>query len=85
MLVGGIQAVTLGDAAARKLKKGNKLHKVQLERMGPPTFGIVVELLERSKWCIYHDVAETIDALLSGENPVVEQRWKVAQQFIFLF
>ena len=59
-LVGGIQSVTLSDEEARR--RGTQ--KSVLERKAPPTFGIVVEILERDKVAVVPDVAGAVDALL---------------------
>ncbi|ELS02385.1 hypothetical protein Xen7305DRAFT_00020990 [Xenococcus sp. PCC 7305] len=64
-LVGGIQAVTLGDDEARR--RGSQ--KTVLERKAPPTFAIAVEMLERQKWIVHEDTAQTIDSLLRGIEP----------------
>ncbi|MDJ0562046.1 MAG: AAA family ATPase, partial [Microcystis sp. M53599_WE4] len=58
-LVGGIQAVTLGDEEARR--RGSQ--KTVLERKAPPTFDIAIEMLERQRWVIHEDVSTTIDQL----------------------
>lgn len=70
-LVGGIQAVTLGDEEARR--RGSQ--KTVLERKAPPTFSMAVEMLERQKWTIHSDVALTIDNLLRGRPPVEQLRY----------
>jgi stage III sporulation protein SpoIIIAA len=64
-LIGGIQAVTLGDDEARR--RGSQ--KTVLERKAPPTFEIAVEMLERQRWVIHEHVSETIDILLRGRQP----------------
>ncbi len=69
-LVGGIQSVTLGDDEARR--RGSQ--KSVLERKGPPTFDIAIEMLERQKWVIHENVAETVDALLRGRIPEAQLR-----------
>ncbi|WP_426776606.1 R3H domain-containing nucleic acid-binding protein [Lusitaniella coriacea] len=69
-LVGGIQAVTLGDDEARR--RGSQ--KTVLERKAPPTFEIAVEMLERQSWVVHPDVAETVDLLLRGQNPKPQVR-----------
>lgn len=61
-LVGGIQAVTLGDDEARK--RGTQ--KTVLERKAPPTFDTIIELRDINVLAIHHDVGETVDALLLG-------------------
>ena len=69
-LVGGIQAVTLGDEEARK--RGTQ--KTVLERKAPPTFDVVIEILDRDGYAIHHDVAKTVDLLLRGIPPRPEVR-----------
>ncbi len=69
-LVGGIQVVTLGDEEARK--RGTQ--KTVLERKAPPTFDVVIEILDRDGYAIHHDVAKTVDLLLRGIPPRPEVR-----------
>ena len=64
-LVGGIQSVTLGDDEARR--RGSQ--KSVLERKAPPTFDIAVEMLERQRWVVHEDVANTVDFILRGRVP----------------
>lgn len=64
-LVGGIQAVTLGDDEARR--RGSQ--KTVLERKAPPTFEIAVEMRERQRWVVHEQVANTVDSLLRGRQP----------------
>ncbi|MCZ0899008.1 single-stranded DNA-binding protein, partial [Microcoleus sp. HI-ES] len=64
-LIGGIQAVTLGDDEARR--RGSQ--KTVLERKAPPTFEIAIEMLERQRWVIHERVADSIDTLLRGREP----------------
>jgi hypothetical protein len=78
-LIGGIQAVTLGDDEARR--RGSQ--KTVLERKAPPTFEIAVEMLERQRWVVHESVADTVDNLLRGRqaNPqtrTVDDEGKVA-------
>ena len=61
-LVGGIQAVTLGDDEARK--RGTR--KTVLERKAPPTFDTVIEIEDISKLAIHFDLATDVDRLLLG-------------------
>jgi stage III sporulation protein SpoIIIAA len=56
-LVGGIQAVTLGDEEARRRRS----QKTVLERKAPPTFEIAVEMQERQRWVVHESVADTVD------------------------
>ena len=69
-LVGGIQAVTLGDDEARR--RGSQ--KTVLERKAPPTFEIAIEMLERQRWVIHESAADTVDNLLRGRLPTPQVR-----------
>ena len=69
-LVGGIQTVTLGDEEARR--RGTQ--KSVLERKGPPTFQVLVEIQAYQKVALYLDVAATVDAILLGMPVAPEQR-----------
>jgi stage III sporulation protein SpoIIIAA len=69
-LVGGIQAVTLGDDEARR--RGSQ--KTVLERKAPPTFEIAVEMLERQRWVVHESVADTVDNLLRGRQASPQTR-----------
>jgi stage III sporulation protein SpoIIIAA len=73
-LVGGIQAVTLGDEEARR--RGTQ--KTVLERKAPPTFDIVIEIQSTRRLAIHHDVAKTVDLLLRGIEPRPEIRERSA-------
>ncbi len=69
-LVGGIQSVTLGDEEARK--RGTQ--KTVLERKAPPTFDVIIEIIEVDKLAIHHDVAKVVDKMLRGQQPRPEIR-----------
>ena len=69
-LVGGIQAVTLGDEEARR--RGSQ--KTVLERKAPPTFEMAIEMQERQRWAIHEDVSHTVDRLLRGQEPALQVR-----------
>jgi stage III sporulation protein SpoIIIAA len=69
-LVGGIQPVTLGDEEARR--RGTQ--KTVLERKAPPTFDVLVEIVERDNVIVHRSVAETVDAILRGHMVPPEQR-----------
>ncbi|MGQ9925902.1 MAG: R3H domain-containing nucleic acid-binding protein [Chloroflexaceae bacterium] len=71
-LVGGIQAVTLGDEEARR--RGTQ--KTVLERKAPPTFDVLVEIQSWDRVTVYQDVAAAVDAILRGEDPPAEERWR---------
>jgi stage III sporulation protein SpoIIIAA len=61
-LIGGIQSVTLSDEEARR--RGTQ--KSILERKAPPTFDVVIEIQERNRLAVHHDVAHDVDAMLRG-------------------
>ena len=69
-LVGGIQSVTLGDEEARR--RGTQ--KTVLERKAPPTFDVLVEIVERDNVIVHRNVAETVDAILRGHMVPPEAR-----------
>jgi stage III sporulation protein SpoIIIAA len=69
-LIGGIQAVTLSDEEAKR--RGTQ--KTVLERKSPPTFDIVIEIMEQDKMAIHPDVATTVDRMLRGVPPRPEMR-----------
>jgi stage III sporulation protein SpoIIIAA len=69
-LIGGIQAVTLGDEEARR--RGTQ--KTVLERKAPPTFNLIVEIQERDRVAVHGDTAEAVDAILRGNPPETEIR-----------
>jgi stage III sporulation protein SpoIIIAA len=71
-LIGGIQTVTLGDEEARR----RRTQKSVLERKAPPTFDVIVEIVDRDRVTVHVDVAETIDAMLRGETIAPELRWR---------
>src|SRR5512137_851495 len=54
-LVGRIEAVTLSDEEARR--RGTQ--KTVLERRAPPTFDVLIELQDRQKLLVHHDVASS--------------------------
>jgi stage III sporulation protein SpoIIIAA len=61
-LVGGIEAVTLSDEEARR--RGTQ--KTVLERRAPPTFDVLIEIQNRERFAIHHDIMASVDALLRG-------------------
>jgi stage III sporulation protein SpoIIIAA len=70
-LVGGVESVTLGDEEARR----RGVSKSVLERQGPPTFNVAVEMLAIGRWRVHLDVAAAVDALLAGNTPVTQLRY----------
>ena len=69
-LIGGIQAVTLSDDEAKR--RGTQ--KTVLERKAPPTFDVVIEMIDTEKMALHHDVATTLDNMLRGRAPRPEIR-----------
>ena len=73
-LIGGIQAVTLSDEEARR----RRTRKTVLERKAPPTFDVLVEIQERDRLAVHHDVAHVVDGLLRGHGHGPELRVRKA-------
>ncbi len=71
-LIGGIQTVTLGDEEARR----RRTQKTVSERKNPPTFDVVVEMIERDKIAVRRPVADVVDAILRGQIAAPEMRWR---------
>ena len=61
-LVGGIEAVTLSDEEARR--RGTQ--KTVLERRAPPTFDVLIEIINRNRFAVHLDIMASVDALLRG-------------------
>jgi len=64
-VVGSISSVTLGDEESRR----RGVQKSVLERSAPPTFDVVVEMIDRDHWNIHPNVAESVDSILRGKEP----------------
>jgi stage III sporulation protein SpoIIIAA len=79
-LVGGIESVTLSDEEARR--RGTQ--KSVLERRAPPTFDVLIEILDRQRMAIHHDVGAAVDALLRGRPIPPEVRSLDAKGNIFI-
>ena len=71
-LIGGIQSVTLGDEEARR----RRTQKSVLERKAPPTFDVIIEIIDRERVTVHADVAETVDSMLRGDQVAPELRWR---------
>ena len=69
-LVGGVQVVTLSDEEARR----RRTPKTVSERRAPPTFEIVVEMVDREEVIVHADTAAAVDILLRGTLPRGERR-----------
>jgi stage III sporulation protein SpoIIIAA len=74
-LIGGIQAVTLSDTEAHR--RGTQ--KTVLERKSPPTFDVVIELLDYDRLAVHHNVQKTVDMILRGVPPRPEIRVRTEQ------
>jgi len=74
-LIGGIESVTLSDEEARR--RGTQ--KTVLERRAPPTFDVLIEIQDRQKLLVHHDVAISVDNLLRGRAPDTELRYRDEQ------
>jgi stage III sporulation protein SpoIIIAA len=76
-LVGGIQSVTLSDEEARR--RGTQ--KSILERKAPPTFDVLVEIQDRHRVAVHHDVTQAVDSFLRGRPlpPEIRTRDEVGQ------
>ena len=72
-LVGGISAVTLSDEEARR--RGTR--KTVLERKAPPTFAVLIEIIDRDRLALHQNVADVVDALLRGYSPQPEVRQRM--------
>lgn len=71
-LVGGIESVTLSDEEARR--RGTQ--KTVLERRAPPTFDILIEILDRDRVAVHSDVSAAVDALVRGYPLPPEIRYR---------
>uniref|UniRef100_A0A6B2L8S5 AAA+ ATPase domain-containing protein n=1 Tax=Arcella intermedia TaxID=1963864 RepID=A0A6B2L8S5_9EUKA len=65
-LVGGVEAVLLGDEAARE----NFGRKIKEQRVAEPLFEVVIELKkgDLAQWNIYTNLSQTVDAILDGRS-----------------
>jgi len=71
-LVGGIESVTLSDEEARR--RGTQ--KTVLERRAPPTFDVLIEIQQREKLAVHHDVGAAVDSFLRGRPMTPELRYR---------
>lgn len=74
-LVGGVQVVTLSDEESKR--RGTQ--KTIMERKAPPTFDIVIEIMDMDRLAIHHDVAKTVDMMLKGIPPQPEIRMRTPE------
>ena len=61
-LVGGVEAVTLGDDEARR----RRTQKTVLERRAAPTFDVLIEIQGHRRFAVRDNVAEAVVGLLAG-------------------
>ncbi len=71
-LVGGIESVTLSDEEARR--RGTQ--KTVLERRAPPTFDVLIEIQDRERLAVHHDVASAVDTFLRSRPKAPELRYR---------
>lgn len=64
------ESANAGDDEARRRGK----QKSVLERTGPPTFDVCVEMIERDTWGVHTDVGAAVDALLAGQQAPKQAR-----------
>ncbi len=69
-LIGGIESVTLSDEEARR--RGTQ--KTVLERRAAPTFDVLIEIQNRERLAVHHDVSVAVDAMLRGRPAPPELR-----------
>ena len=70
-LIGGIQTVILGDEEAKR----RHTQKSVLERKAPPTFDVVVELIDYYQVTVHPNIIEAVDATLHQQPIQAELRW----------
>ncbi|NOZ49718.1 MAG: AAA family ATPase [Chloroflexi bacterium] len=71
-LVGGVESVTLSDEEARR--RGTQ--KSVLERRAPPTFDVLIEIVDRQHLIVHSNVAQAVDALLRDRPLRPETRYR---------
>lgn len=71
-LVGGIESVTLSDEEARR----RRTQKTVLERRAAPTFDVLIEIQDRERLALHHDVSAAVDAMLRGRAQPPELRYR---------
>ena len=69
-LVGGVHTVTLSDEEARRRRTTKTIN----ERRAPPTFDILVEIVDHEEVIVHRDIADAVDTLLNGFGPRGEHR-----------
>ncbi|MDR2877311.1 MAG: AAA family ATPase [Chromatiales bacterium] len=77
-LIGGVQTVTLSDEEARL--RGTQ--KTINERKAPPTFGVVVEIIDREELIVHTDTGRAVDELLRGEQAAGMRRTPAGEEAV---
>ena len=70
-LIGGTQAVTLGDVEARRRRS----QKTVIERKQRPTFNVIVEINDWNNVGVHRNTAAVVDDILRGYAARPELRW----------
>lgn len=73
-LVGGVKSAPISDDRMRSTGATNKF---VTQRISPPTFTVVVEIIDYNTVAVHRDVAAAVDCLLSGGEIVPEVRTMV--------
>merc|ERR1712139_440700 len=76
-LIGGIQYVTLGDEEAKRRGSSKSI----LERKAPPTFETAVEIHDPQTWVIHENIEQSVDLLLQGQTPPLQQRRLISGEY----
>ncbi|HOO96923.1 MAG TPA: R3H domain-containing nucleic acid-binding protein [Caldisericia bacterium] len=71
-LLGGVNSVILSDEEA--FRRGTQ--KTVLERTAPPTFDTLIEIVDRGRFAIFEDLANTVDEYLRFDRLNPETRIK---------
>ena len=74
-LIGGIQAVTLGDDEAKR----RQTQKSIVERKYSSTFQIAVEIKTRENWVVHMNVEKSVDFFLQDVSPDVQLRYSTPE------
>merc|ERR1711918_89843 len=76
-LIGGVQYVTLGDEEAKRRGSSKSI----LERKAPPTFEVAIEIHDPKTWVIHDNIEQSVDLLLQGQTPPLQQRRLVDDEY----
>ena len=72
-LVGGKNTVILSTAEA----KARHCPQTQVERRGPASFKVAIEMIASEHWVVHRNVNRTVDGILSASAYEVEVRRRV--------